>query len=698
VRLKRIEARNWRQHQKIDLKFKPGITGIFGANGRGKSNLIEAIGFNLTGEWGGGLTKEGNIYDQMSEGEKAYVLCDWEHDGTNITITRNLPDKQSLIVGDRNIKSAAEIALYVTELLGMSTRLIQELVFVKQGDKMFDFLTAKPEERAKSYAHLCGTEDLEKLWKLIGEQISSDQHLASTVVDNTESMQNQLTELNMRLGQLGDQHKQARRGLLKKKEGTFYKEVVKSWRRWEHLQEEIKRFNSRLEKKRPKIDKSATCLSKLQAKAKTLRERFEKRAAKAKRYERIKDRLKESGDRRRRIDELKAIVNRKPPEQPKEPKDFEPPALLRPKIKELRDKLAEARRILSVFAEKGVVECPTCRTPVTKLDDHLAEMKAYAIDHAKEPEELQAKLTVCEAYDKKKFEWDRAMVKFDTTTSMAQDELNELDKPENPLETPEDLHAWLESYDKLRLDVATAEKNASEYEKKHVVKQESIRIWEGAREEHVAECKKIASNFSAEAARQAEERLQKHRQAMALVNQISPQIDSTSEDIKRVTFNLSEIALAKERSAAGNKWIVDLNAWREVVHRDNLQRIITQSFLEELVDQINEKLEAFDGPFKVSPGDALTMDVHKPNGSKTSSLVLSGGEKVVLAIAYRMAVNPGEMLVLDEPTTGLDTHNLGCLTEVLDNLRGLTKKQGRQIIMVTHDERLERVFDRVIRL
>ena len=658
--------------------------------------MIRAIGFNLTGEWGDDLTKEGNINDQMPEGEKAYVLCDWEHDGTEITITRNLPDKQSLIVGDKVIKSAAEITLFVTELMSMSTRLIQELVFVKQGDKMFDFLTAKPEERAKSYAHLCGTEDLEKLWKLLGEQISSDQHLASQVVDNSDSLLNQKAELDKRLSDLGDQQRKARQSLLKKKEGKGYKQIVASWRRREYLQEEISRIGKRLEARKPKIDKSAKKLKKLQAHAEALRKKFEKRAAKAKRYERIKDRLKESGDRRRRIAELREIVGRSPPEKPKEPRDFEPPALLKPRIKEIQDKLADARRILSIFAEKGVVECPTCKTPVKELDEHLADTKAYVIDHQNEPAQLQVKLAEFEAYDKKKFAWDRAMVKHDTETSMAQAELNELDKPENPLETPEDLHSWLESYDTLRLDVATAEKRAREFEIEHLAKEQSIKVWQTTREEHESEI--LGLEVEQGAYELAEKKLQAHRQSLALVQQIDPQIDAVIADSKRVTLDLAEISLAKERSAAGNKWIADLNAWREVVHRDNLQRIITQSYLEELVDQINEKLESFDGPFKVSSGDALTMTVHKPNGSKTSASVLSGGEKVVLAIAYRMAVNPGEMLVLDEPTAGLDTHNLGCLTEVLDNLRGLTKKQGRQIIMVTHDERLERVFDRVIRL
>ena len=58
---------------------------------------------------------------------------------------------------------------------------------------------------------------------------------------------------------------------------------------------------------------------------------------------------------------------------------------------------------------------------------------------------------------------------------------------------------------------------------------------------------------------------------------------------------------------------------------------------------------------------------------------LSGGMKRRVAIA-RAVLAPGEILVLDEPFTGLDRETKGV---VLDYLKAHTK--GRTLLLVTHD-------------
>jgi len=127
------------------------------------------------------------------------------------------------------------------------------------------------------------------------------------------------------------------------------------------------------------------------------------------------------------------------------------------------------------------------------------------------------------------------------------------------------------------------------------------------------------------------------------------------------------------------------------------------SVLEDLVDQVNELLNEFDGPFYVSAGDDLSFTVHNPDGSSEPAASKSGGEMVVLAIAYRLAVNSRfardvGMMVLDEPSAFLDQKNLGCLASVLQRICEVMKQRRQQLIMITHDQRLERVFDQLIEL
>jgi len=64
-----------------------------------------------------------------------------------------------------------------------------------------------------------------------------------------------------------------------------------------------------------------------------------------------------------------------------------------------------------------------------------------------------------------------------------------------------------------------------------------------------------------------------------------------------------------------------------------------------------------------------------------SPFELSGGEKRRVAIAGVLAMQP-EILVLDEPTAGLDPRGK---REILDLVKKLNKESGMTIIMVNHD-------------
>jgi cobalt/nickel transport system ATP-binding protein len=69
---------------------------------------------------------------------------------------------------------------------------------------------------------------------------------------------------------------------------------------------------------------------------------------------------------------------------------------------------------------------------------------------------------------------------------------------------------------------------------------------------------------------------------------------------------------------------------------------------------------------------------------------LSGGEKKKVALASVLALNP-DVLLLDEPTAGLDPRTQVWLVEVLDELHSL----GKTIVTATHDlSILEEITDR----
>ncbi|HML25787.1 MAG TPA: ABC transporter ATP-binding protein [Methanomethylovorans sp.] len=73
---------------------------------------------------------------------------------------------------------------------------------------------------------------------------------------------------------------------------------------------------------------------------------------------------------------------------------------------------------------------------------------------------------------------------------------------------------------------------------------------------------------------------------------------------------------------------------------------------------------------------------------------LSGGQRQRVAIARSLAVDP-DIILADEPTGNLDSKTG---TYILDFLYGLHKKEGKTIIIVTHDVALVRYAERVVHI
>jgi putative ABC transport system ATP-binding protein len=73
---------------------------------------------------------------------------------------------------------------------------------------------------------------------------------------------------------------------------------------------------------------------------------------------------------------------------------------------------------------------------------------------------------------------------------------------------------------------------------------------------------------------------------------------------------------------------------------------------------------------------------------------LSGGEQQRVAIAVALANDP-PLILADEPTGELDSKTG---REVLEVFRTMKEKQGKTLIIVTHDERIARMADRTVRM
>lgn len=78
---------------------------------------------------------------------------------------------------------------------------------------------------------------------------------------------------------------------------------------------------------------------------------------------------------------------------------------------------------------------------------------------------------------------------------------------------------------------------------------------------------------------------------------------------------------------------------------------------------------------------------HKPNE-------LSGGEKQRVSVA-RALINHPAVILADEPSGSLDTHNKEELHQLFFDLR---ERLGQTFVIVTHDENLSKITDRMVNM
>lgn len=180
--------------------------------------------------------------------------------------------------------------------------------------------------------------------------------------------------------------------------------------------------------------------------------------------------------------------------------------------------------------------------------------------------------------------------------------------------------------------------------------------------------------------------------------------------IQNIDFNLEslakEIAL-KQSAKVKNASLVDLNNWLDSYFVNVVGTIEKQVFLKlhkEFSQIFNEWFNMLieEESINVRLDDSFSPIVEM-DGYDLALNNLSGGEKTSCALAYRLALNrvindmmttirTKDLLILDEPTDGFSSEQLERVREVLYQLN------IKQIIIVSHEAKLESFVDNVIRV
>ena len=131
--------------------------------------------------------------------------------------------------------------------------------------------------------------------------------------------------------------------------------------------------------------------------------------------------------------------------------------------------------------------------------------------------------------------------------------------------------------------------------------------------------------------------------------------------LRRFGFIFQDFNLLSALTVLENVSVVaELAGVKGIAARDKARALLTDLGLEERLDFLPEKL--------------------------------SGGEKQRVAIA-RALINDPTLILADEPTANLDS-KIG--HEIMRLLRRIAKEQGRSVVIVSHDQRIRDIADRVL--
>jgi putative ABC transport system ATP-binding protein len=91
---------------------------------------------------------------------------------------------------------------------------------------------------------------------------------------------------------------------------------------------------------------------------------------------------------------------------------------------------------------------------------------------------------------------------------------------------------------------------------------------------------------------------------------------------------------------------------------------------------------------------ALLDRVGLGDKAENKPMELSGGQRQRVAIARALAGSP-PLVLADEPTAALDAENGRLVTEIL---RELARERGHTVVVVTHDNRIFHLADRIVHI
>lgn len=191
----------------------------------------------------------------------------------------------------------------------------------------------------------------------------------------------------------------------------------------------------------------------------------------------------------------------------------------------------------------------------------------------------------------------------------------------------------------------------------------------------------------------AQELIEKHRVSALMLKELDRSLAEALDSLAKSEDSINKALEQNKDADTGLAAIELLNKVRSLLHKDNLPRLLISEAREELNKRLKLYLDWFEFPYVVSWDANGGINFVNDIGELTPASALSGGQQYILAIANRCAAadlldTTFPLMVLDEPTTGLDDKNRELLAEMLYKVSDVLSQRGLTLVIPTHDEAL----------
>jgi DNA repair protein SbcC/Rad50 len=163
LRVTRLHLRNYRVFEDdLELEIPPGLVGVYGLNGAGKSALIESIRFSLYGR------SRTSMDEVRTSGVNAECVTEveFEHEGHLYLVRRTISGANSQVKaeahadGQQVAEGVRDTGRYVHSILGMDDAAFRASVFAEQ-KQLAAFSQQTPAERRRLVLQLLGITPLD---------------------------------------------------------------------------------------------------------------------------------------------------------------------------------------------------------------------------------------------------------------------------------------------------------------------------------------------------------------------------------------------------------------------------------------------------------------------------------------------------------------------------------------------------------